>query len=165
MEYWDLYDENRHKLNKKAKRGDYLQDGEYHLVVNAWIKNSKGEFLITQRSANKSHPLMWECTGGSALMGEESLEAAKREVKEELGIDISDVEGIFIGSTNRYYEGCPDILDVWLFNYDVSLDKVKIQKEEVNDVKWASRKTIKELYDQKKFEANAYFEDVINKKI
>ncbi len=164
MEYWDLYDENRHKLNRKAKRGDYLQDSEYHLVVNAWIKNAKGEFLITQRSANKSHPLMWECTGGSALMGEGSLEAAKREVKEELGIDISDVEGIFVGSTKRYYEGCPDILDVWLFHYDVSLDKVKIQKEEVNDVKWASRKTIKELYDQKKFEANAYFEDIIGKK-
>ena len=33
MEYWDLYDKNRQKLNKVVKRGDYLKDDEYHLVV------------------------------------------------------------------------------------------------------------------------------------
>lgn len=105
-EYWDLYDKDRNKLKKIVKRGDYLSDDEYHLVVNAWIKNSKGEFLITQRNANKSHPLMQECTGGSAVKGETSLKAALREVKEELGVDLSDCENTFIGSTLRYYEGC-----------------------------------------------------------
>ena len=81
IEYWDLYDKNRNKLEKTVKRGDYLNDDEYHLVINAWIKNSKNEFLITQRSINKKHPLMWECTGGSALINETSIDAALREVK------------------------------------------------------------------------------------
>lgn len=53
MEKWDLYDKNRNKLNKVVNRGDYLSDDEYHLVVNAWIKNDKDEFLITQRNAKK----------------------------------------------------------------------------------------------------------------
>ena len=44
MEYWDLYDKERNKLNKIVKRGDKLQDDEYHIVINAWIRNSKNEF-------------------------------------------------------------------------------------------------------------------------
>ena len=161
VEYWDLYDKDRNKLEKVVKRGDYLDDDEYHLVVNAWIKNSKGEFLITQRSANKSHPLMWECTGGSAIKGETSLLAALREVKEELGIDLTNCASTFIGSTLRYYKGCPDILDVWLFNCDIPIDKVKIQEEEVNNVMWASADKIKELYCNNEFEYNAYFKEVV----
>ena len=58
MEQWDIYDKNFAKTGKTICRGEKLQDDEYHLVVNAWIVNKKGEFLITQRNANKSHPYM-----------------------------------------------------------------------------------------------------------
>jgi len=160
-EYWDLYDKNRNKINKVVKRGDKLRDDEYHLVINAWIKNSKNEFLITQRSENKAHPLMWECTGGSALKGETSKNAALREIKEELGISIDESTGILIGTTLRYYPNCPDILDVWVFESDISIDYIFIQEEEVNDVMWASVEKIKELYNENKFEANAFFEEVL----
>lgn len=34
-------------------------------------------------------PLMWECVGGSVLRGESSVDGAVREVKEEVGIDLS----------------------------------------------------------------------------
>ena len=54
-EYWDLYDKNRNKLNRIVKRGDWLQDDEYHLVINAWIKNDNNEFLIVQRSEKKTY--------------------------------------------------------------------------------------------------------------
>ena len=161
MELWDLYDRNRNKLDKVAKRGDKLADSEYHLVVNAWIMNSKGEFLISQRVPTKPHPLMWECTGGSALKGEDSLKAAFREVKEELGIDVSKNERKFIGFSSRYYVGFPDILDVWLFKKDVPIEEVVKQDEEVNDVMWASKDKIKELYENGQFEATCFFEDII----
>lgn len=161
MEYWDLYDKDKNKLNKTVKRGDYLSDDEYHLVVNAWITNDKNEFLISQRSANKKHPLMWECTGGSALMGEDSLEAAKREVLEELGLDFKDVEGIFVGSALRYYEGCPDILDVWLFKYNCDVSDVTIQVEEVNCAKWVSKEELKTMCQNGEFDKNPYFDEVM----
>lgn len=162
MEYWDLYDYNGKKKNKIAIRGNKLNNDDFHLVVNAWIINDRGEFLITQRNANKSHPLMWECTGGSALLGENSLQAATREIKEELGIDINTDDAIYIGETRRFYENCPDILQVWLFKSNVSIKDVVIQEEEVNDVMWASRDKILELLKEKKFEANAFFNKVIN---
>lgn len=162
MERWDLYDKDRKILSKKVTRGETLCDNEYHLVINAWIKNKNNEFLITQRSENKSHPLMWECTGGSALAGETSKEAAIREIKEELGIEVDSSKGILIGSTRRYYKGCPDILDIWLFESDVSLEEIKIQEEEVCDYAWSSIEEIRNLLNQGKFEANAMFERVLN---
>lgn len=161
MEYWDLYDKNRNKLNKIIKRGEKLQDDEYHIVVNAWLKNDKNEFLISRRSENKAHPLMWECTGGSILKGETSIDGAVREVKEELGIDIDKNKSELLGSTLRYYPNCPDILDVWLFKCNASIDEVTIQKEEVCDAKWATVDEIKKLYEEKKFEANAYFDYIL----
>ena len=115
MEYWDLYDSNKNMLERKAIRGEKLDDNEFHLVVNAWVKNKNGKFLISQRSINKSHPLVWEVTGGSALMGEGSIDAAIRELKEELNFDVSKEEAIYIGSTLRFYPNCNDILEVWLF--------------------------------------------------
>ena len=161
MEYWDLYDKERNKLNKIVKRGDKLQDDEYHIVINAWIRNSKNEFLITQRAANKKYAFMWECTGGSALKGETSLDAAVREVKEELGLEVDRENGQLLGSTLRYYPNCPDIFDAWLFTSDASIEDVTIQEEEVCNVMWASVEKIKELYNQKKFEANHFFEKAL----
>lgn len=161
MEYWDLYDENRNKLNKIVKRGDKLAAGEYHIVINAWIRNSKNEFLISQRAASKTYAFIWECTGGSALKGETSLDAAIREIKEELGISVNKENGELLGSTLRYYPNCPDIFDVWLFNSDVSIGEITVQKEEVNDVMWASVGKIRDLYQDNKFEANAFFEEAL----
>lgn len=163
MEYWNLYDYQGNKKKKMAMRGSKLNNDEFHLVINAWIMNDKGEFLITQRALNRSHPLMWECTGGSALYGETSLDAAIREIKEELGITIDEkkVEKKLIGKTRRFYESCPDILDVWLFKVNVDIKDVVIQEEEVNDVMWASKDTILSLYHDGKFEANAFFNRVL----
>lgn len=162
MEYWDLYNDKREKLGRTVKRGDVLQKDEYHLVVNAWIKNSKNEFLITQRSNSKSFPGKWECTGGSVVSGEDSLASAVREIEEEIGIKIDKESAKLVGTTIRHFVNCPDILDVWMFFSDISLGDVKLQTEEVSDIMWASKEVIKELYQQNKFEANAFFEEALN---
>ena len=149
-------------LERKAIRGEKLNKGEFHLVVNAWVENEKGELLVSQRAANRTYPLQWECTGGSAVMGETSIVAAIREVKEELGIEVKEKEGKFIGSTLRYYPNCDDILDVRLFKITNSDQmEITIQEEEVNDAKWLSREEVRKLYDEGKFEANAFFEEIV----
>lgn len=164
MEIWDLYDRNKTKLNKQVVRGEILKKDEYHLVVNVWIKNKEGKYLISQRAESRSFPLMWECTGGSIQAGEDSLTGAIREVEEELGITLNKNQGNLIGSALRHFENCPDILDVWVFESNVSIEDIKIQKEELNDVKWASVQEIKELYNEHKFEANAFFKEVLENK-
>lgn len=160
-EMWDLYDRNRKMLERKAIRGTKLSDEEYHLVSNAWIRNSEGKYLISQRVEWKAHPLMWECTGGSVLMGEDTYTGAIREVKEELGIDVSNAPFAFVGSTTRYYKNCPDILDVYIFELDISIENIIIQKDEVNDVKWATKEEIIQLYNDGEFEATGFFKEAL----
>lgn len=54
MELWDAYDESRKPLGYTVQRDKfYSYNSEYHIVVHIWIKNSKGDFLIQKRSANK----------------------------------------------------------------------------------------------------------------
>lgn len=161
MEIWDIYNSKKEKTGKQICRGESLPDDEFHLVINAWIKNDKGQFLITQRAPNKSFPLMWECTGGSALAGENGLQTAIREIKEELGLELDGKTARLVGSTLRYFKGCPDILEVYMFKCNSSLEEIKIQKEEVINVMWASKAEILKLYNDNMFEANSFFMDAI----
>ena len=98
MEMWDIYDANKKKTGRLMKRNDWcLKDGEYHLTVLGVIKRPDGKFLITQRVMTKAWaPGWWEVSGGAAQAGEESVEAVRREVLEETGIDVSDAEGGYV---------------------------------------------------------------------
>lgn len=63
---------------------DYIGVG-----VGAAIFNSEGKLLITKRGKKaKNERGTWEIPGGSVEFGETFAEAIKREVKEELGVEI-----------------------------------------------------------------------------
>jgi len=146
-ELWNVYDAQRRDTGRIAERGSRLQDGEFHIVVNVWLKNAAGEYLISQRSPDKSDPLKWEPTGGSVLAGETSLEGSIREVHEELGITLNPEDGRLICSGFRYYDGCPDILDVWLFPCDAAIESIVLQEGETSAAQWASAEKIRALVE------------------
>ena len=50
MEYLNVYDSNKKKLNKKIVRGESLPDGEHILVTVIFIKNSEGKYLMQKTS-------------------------------------------------------------------------------------------------------------------
>lgn len=107
MELWDLYNKRREPLQQDHVRGQALPPGTYHLVVHIWIQNSNGQFLMSQRAVDRAHDaLKWECTGGSVLKGENSYAGAIREVREELGIDLSAVAGEDARGSFCGYFGC-----------------------------------------------------------
>lgn len=133
-ELWDIYDENRVKTGRTHCRGDYLNKGDYHLVVHVWLLSSSGKFLLTKRSPNKGFPNMWETTGGSALAGDDSLTAAIREVKEETGLTLDPKRGEVVLT----YRGTDYITDVWLFRQDFDLAEVQLLECETCDVMYAS---------------------------
>lgn len=140
MELWDVYNDKREKTGKDIMRGDELKSGEYHLVVHACIFNSKGEMLIQQRQPFKEGwSNMWDLTcGGSALKGETSQIAVQRELAEELGIELN-MNNIRPNLTINFDRGFNDI---YLINKDIDLDTLKLQYEEVQAAKWASREEI-----------------------
>lgn len=146
MEQWDLYTKDRVKTGELHVRGDPLPEGRYHLVVHVWIRNEKGQYLISQRAASRpTFPLMWECVGGSVTAGEDSLTGALREVKEEVGLDLPPEDGRLVFSKVRGESH--DILDVWLFEYDGPLALEKATTDEVAQCRWMDRQEIKALFD------------------
>ena len=151
MELWDLYTENRVKTGEIHVRGNPLPKDRYHLVVHVWIKNSKGKYLISQRSkTRKVNPLKFESTAGAVLKGENSLQAAIRETKEELGIALNPNMGKLVFSELRKeLDGIVfnDIKDVWLFNYDGEVNLKNATTCEVESAKWMTTDEIYELYN------------------
>lgn len=155
MEVWDLYNEKRELIGRDHVRGEQLPIDGYHLVVHVWIRNSKGEYLIAQRSANRPrYPLMWECVGGSVVKGEDSLQGAIRETKEEVGVDLIPENGkVLFTKIRKIIDGkiVNDIVDVWLFEYDGEVGLAGATTDEVAQVVWMKREQIRELFEQKLF--------------
>lgn len=154
MELWDLYNKNRELVGCDHIRGAEIPQGCYHLVVHIWIRNRKGEYLLSQRSADRpSFPLMWECVGGSVLKGEDSLTGAIREVQEEVGISLPPEHGRLVKSVVREeVNGVPfrDILDVWLFEYDGPVVLEQATTQEVAQTAWMAKWEIQRLLDNEK---------------
>ena len=151
MEIWDLYNEKRELVGCDQIRGETMPDGCYHLVVHVWIRNSRGEYLISQRSADRpTFPLMWECVGGSVIKGEDSLSGALRETQEEVGVKLSQEDGVLVYSVvGRVVNGIrhTDILDVWLFEYNAPVSLEQATTHEVEQTAWMTKNQIKALFD------------------
>lgn len=156
-ELWDVYDEDRNLTGKLHRRGEYMQPGEYHLVVHVWMLNSKGQFLLTKRAPNKGFPNMWESTGGSALAGDDSLTAALREVQEETGLVLDPGKGERILSERRedYFR------DVWLFRQDFDLNDVVLLPGETTDKQYADAERIHQLLYAGEFVPYSYIEQLL----
>lgn len=157
MEKRDLYDENRNKLNEVITATDNIEKGKYILVVVIFIQNAKGEFLIQRTSLTKED--IFASTGGHPIAGEDSLTGLKREVKEEIDIDLNDYEDPILFKTIKD-DDC--FLDLYYLKVnDIDISKLNVQKEEVAYLKWFSIDEIKKLIasgDFRKSHANMFKE-------
>lgn len=145
-ELWDLYTKDREKTGKLHRRGDEMKDGEYHLVIHVCIFNSKNQLLIQQRQPFKEGwPNMWDVTvGGSALQGENSFQAAERELFEEIGLelDLSDTRPNF---TINFPQGFDDY---YILEHEVDLTALRLQEEEVQVVRWVSKEEVLRMQEE-----------------
>lgn len=163
-EWWDVYTIDRQLTGRRHLRGEPMKAGEYHLVVHVCIFNSRNELLIQQRQpCKKGWPNMWDVSvGGSALAGESSGEAAQRETLEELGIKL-DLSGSRPCFTVNFPEGFDDY---YLVKKDVEISGLKLQEEEVRQVRWVNKDEAVSMQEagtlvpywflDKLFEAGAY---------
>jgi 8-oxo-dGTP diphosphatase len=68
----------------------------YRVSIKALILNDKGEFLLIQE-ANR----LWELPGGGMDFGENPEQTLQREIKEEMGLEVQDIE-----SQPSYFFSC-----------------------------------------------------------
>ena len=149
MELWDIYDKDKKRTGRTMERNDWiLQDGEYHLTVLGVVCRPDGKYLITKRVMTKAWaPGHWEVSGGAAQAGEESLEAAIREVKEETGLDVSGCRDAYEFTYHRENPGEGDnyFVDVYRFIGDFNENDIHLQEEETADYCLATKEEIEAL--------------------
>ncbi len=167
MELWDLYTRHRVPTGQTHVRGNPLPVGCFHLVVHVWIRNAKGEYLISQRAADRqTFPLLWETVGGAVLAGETSLQGALREAKEEIGIDLQPGDGQLLFTKIRgVIDGgvFQDIVDIWQFSYDGPLDLKNAVSNEVKQCRFMTKAEILTYFQLGQFvHTLQYFSDAID---
>jgi len=151
MEYFDLYDKNGKQLNQIKLRSEVHKDGDWHHAVDIWILNSHGELLLQKRSKQKeSFPNLWEVScSGHISTGEDSKTSALREIKEELGLDVTERELKFLFKskdtcvTNKGTFVNNEFKDVYLVKKNLEIQDFKLDPLEVSEVKFMKIEDLK----------------------
>lgn len=142
-ELWDAYDNEFNIINGiTLVRGEPLSDGIYHLVCEIIVKHIDGTFLLMQRDYQKNYGGMWEVTaGGSVLKGETPLSGAIRELKEETGLKVKDVEEI----KRIVHDAHHSLYVVYLCVTDCEKDSIVLQQGETIAYKWIDKNSLIEM--------------------
>ncbi len=154
-ELWDVYTIDRKLTGKTCIRGEQskLADDEFHLWVMVWLKNPKtGKYLVSQRSADKdTDPLKWESVAGHSVVGDSGIDAALREVYEEVGIELKAEDARLLstkvaltlnGKRHNW------IRDSFYFEITDEPDLSRATTNEVIQTKWLTFPEIKEMYER-----------------
>lgn len=145
MELLDVYDSLGNKTGRVVNRDnkDEIFNKDEHIAVAIiYIENDKGEFLIQKTSKKKGGH--YSSTGGHINHGEDAFNTIIREVKEELGIDISNDNIISLGHI------CVDFPVRFMFylKKNINLNDIILQKDEVESVSYMSVDEIRNLLDK-----------------
>ena len=108
---------------------------KFDVVAAIIIKNNK--FFVAQRNRNKHMGLSWEFPGGKVEKGETFEVALKREIKEELNIDIDIKKKL--GEENYQDEK----INVRLHYFICSHIKGAINLSEYEDSAWVTKNEFK----------------------
>lgn len=122
-------------------------------MCEAVIQHVDGEYLLLQRLFDKDiYPGMWEIGAcGSALKGENKIEAVLREINEETGIDSGKLKEIY----HIFHESHQSIYVGYLLITSVNKNCIQLQEKETIDYKWISKEDLIELYDGNQFSSTS----------
>ncbi len=149
----DTMEKTGEKLSKLAAHRLGVWHSSIHLII---VNKNKTKTLFQQRSSYKDlYPNMWDiAVGGHISSGESDEMAVRRELKEELGINSDDYKIEFIKKYKEELKNnnidSKEIVSIFILYLDVNIDKLKLQKEEVGNVKWVTKEEMKLLIKERK---------------
>ena len=153
MELIDVLNQDGSPAGTTKPKPDVHRDGDWHRSVHIWIITSGGRFLVQRRALTKeNHPGQWDVScAGHIAAGETAIDSAIREAREELGIELTPGElrpmatlreqHVLNGGT--YIDN--EIHEIFVVRRDVDLSSLRLQAEEVDDVRLVTREELRLL--------------------
>ena len=154
----DYVDENDLVIGN-CSRSEVKSMKKNHRVVHIYIFNSKNELLICKRPKEINYPNMWTSSaGGHVNSGEGYESAAYRELKEELGIEVSLKKMNKIKSF--YPSGHFVFIELWEGRCD---NGFKFDPKEIIKHKFLPVKLVKELIHKNKKQFVPHFIEILER--
>jgi isopentenyldiphosphate isomerase len=104
-------------------------DGDWHLAAFVWVFDSAGRILLQRRSMNKdAWPGRWDASAaGHVAAGESAVEAAARELAEEIGLTVRAEDLVPAGAHREEHVHASGMVDrehhaVFLLRSELSLE-------------------------------------------
>lgn len=147
-ELWDLYDKDLEKVKIGHSKHEKIPEDLYHLAVEIWAISSDNKMLLIKRAGlKKVHPGKWECIGGSVITGEDFINAAIRELHEEIGLVVD---------RNELSEICPEVRNgyivmTYILWKDIDVPFLALNPIEVEECAWFTQKEFDVLCSENKF--------------
>jgi 16S rRNA (adenine1518-N6/adenine1519-N6)-dimethyltransferase len=119
---------------------DAIEKGVIRRASRVFVFDDAGRFLVQKRGANIRKPLLFDqSVGGHVDEGETYLDAATREMKEEIGLEGFELKEIVVSYRN------PEFFNA-IYRVQVpSGTEVKFDPEEVDSVHWMSSEEVDSL--------------------
>lgn len=144
-ELLDIRDEHGNLTGEAMVRVEAHRTESWHGVALIWVYNTRGEILLQRRAPHLSaFPEKWDVTvSGHLSAGDQPLQAAVREVGEELGLYIEPDEleeagmmpDTFLLAYGKTHRECDYI---YFLCRDLTPSRLRLQAAEVMDVRWLS---------------------------
>lgn len=126
---------------KTALKSEAHKNGWFHATVHVWFYTDDNKILLQKRASVKNvFPNRWDVSvAGHISSGEEIIFAAIREVKEEIGIDIKELDLTKIGLRKDKIVHPNGILDnefkhIFLCKLTKEISELTMQIGEVDDL-------------------------------
>ena len=128
--------------------------GQQVITAAAFIyKNFDGViklFLPKRASTKKFLPDVFELPGGHLNFGEDFVEGLKREVKEELGMEITVGEPFDTFTYVNAVKGSHSAEVIFFARFDGDVNKIKLNPEDHSEYRWITEKEIPEIQSENK---------------
>lgn len=126
-------------------KSEIHQKGYYHNTAHVWYYNTNAEILLAQRAATKAiYPLLWDISvAGHVDAGETIAQAAIRETREEIGLEITAQELLKVGIYKCFQSYPNGIVDnefhhTYIAEISNTLKDLKLDPDEVEQVKYVT---------------------------
>lgn len=142
-----IVDENDNVIGEKWR--DETVPTDRLRIVGIWVENSSREILIAKRSHRKKiDPGLWgPAVAGTVEAGDSYESTAKRELIEEINLDISSLS-VPLVSVDKINYGTKEtglrVAARFKIFVDLPISSFKTDSNEVEEIKWINKKLLAE---------------------